>query len=136
MHTLIENFKHQTVKSLVIAILASTVVLYLLPIIFGLIQKTGAPIWYGFPTFFKIIATVLVATVIKCIGMAMVVFKKGAKMGALIGTVVFLMVTAPDVINAAIGHSLPPTMVACFLIIYSLVQYAVPGAILGHYRKA
>jgi hypothetical protein len=136
MHTLTENIKHQSVKSIAIAIIASTVVLYLLPVIFELIQKSGASLWYGFPFFFKILLSILVMTVIKCIGLAIVIYKKGRNTGALIGTVIFLMATAPDIINAAINNTFPPVLTALFLIIYGLSQYALPGAILGHYRKA
>lgn len=123
MESLLVNLKTQSIKSLLICIVSTVLALYILQNISDLIL--GGGFWFNKDWLISSVVTNLFV----CLGMAMLVYQKGLRAGLLIGLAVFIIVIPPFVFLMGLnGQS-----ISYFII--GIVNYLLPGAILGMCRK-
>lgn len=135
MQTFIHNLKQQSLLSVATASITTAVVLFLLSNIFNIILTGTTTTWTGVVPFLLGILPLLVASVIKSVGLATLIGKKSVVHGAFIGAALLFIVTISDVITSTIDKTLPSLLIGLFVIIYGAAQYVLPAAILGYFRK-
>jgi hypothetical protein len=135
MNFFIQNFKAQTLKSIVLTILITSVVVYLYWSLQSLQSAISIGIlWDG--EYFYSFVPLFIEIVVYVLGLTFLVSRKGWMHGAILGLVLVTLMVIPDFINYAFHSDGSLTfLVAILIIVNNFIQLSIPGALLAHLRK-
>lgn len=129
MQTLIENLKNQSIKSVLLAIFSTALIVLV-------INKFESFILLDFGNIASsnYLISGILETTIDCLIIAMLIPKKGVLEGVSIGFVIFFLTSFSIVFSLIVYPSSTTSIIP--VIISSFVAYILPGAILGYFRKS
>lgn len=137
MQSLISNLKQQSVVSILIATIVSNTLYslwYQIPQIAKIIYGS-API--APPFFFGITIASYLNTLVAVIGLSLLISKKGALSGFVIGGIVAIFFSINALVYSFVTYPMPEMGIAYGVAssIGLLLFYGVPGTLLGYFRK-
>lgn len=141
-HLFFQNLKQQNVVSILLTAVVSNAVYamwYQVPFVSQAIYGTPAtfdPLNQG--VYFGMTVFGLLNMLVSVLGLAMLIPKKGAATGFLVGTVVAIFFSMNAYLSSFIGapaNALPSSTLMAITFAGLMIFYALPGMLLGHFRK-
>ncbi|MBP9782237.1 MAG: hypothetical protein KBC50_00695 [Candidatus Pacebacteria bacterium] len=135
----INNLRHAGPLVIILAALAGYVanmVWYYIPFISNIYFGDTVPPTFGAMPF-AILAWYIGNCILNTIGVALLINKKGAWNGFLVGLIVSLFFSGTAYLASYLGAGtpLPPLEISLIITIGSLLFYAVPSTLIGYLRK-
>lgn len=135
----IDNLRHAGSLVIILAALAGYVanmVWYYIPFISNIYFGDVAPPTFGAMPF-PVLAWYIGNCILNTIGIALLINKKGAWNGFLVGLIVSLFFSGTAYLASYLGAGtpLPPLEISLIVTVGSLLFYAVPSTLIGYLRK-
>ncbi len=134
MQSFIHNLKNQSFKSIFLATIISTLVLYIY-LNFGPILSFLSGDGYGFPLFLSTFFQFLVSSLIYVIFVSLLISKKGLLNGLYVGIIIAIIFLLPAFSDAIFQSSFLSVFLVITVVFFNLVKYALPAAVLGYFRR-